>query len=156
MIYVGKVQESQSLWLGGPSEFSLPNGKSAMRSVGAAGYNENVLPKLITDGDNLFAGNRTLARTWIFQQDYAPAHIARMNEELLNAYLPDSWIQDWPACSCDLRWLENLWAWAEHQQDPLRESIWSASDPICQNLRACWKADGVMLLLSSFSAECWT
>ena len=39
------------------SNFTSPDGKSAMRGVGAAEYNENVLPKLITDGIDLFAGN---------------------------------------------------------------------------------------------------
>ena len=37
-----------------------------MRGVGAIDYNEGVLPKLVTDGDKAFAGNRILAKPWIF------------------------------------------------------------------------------------------
>ena len=113
-----------------------------MRGVGAAEYNENVLPKLITDGKDKplrFAVNRTLARAWIFQQDIAPAHTARMNKELLNDHLPERWIQDWPACSPDPSWIEDVWAWAEHPLNPMRESIWSASDPTLQSQTAASK-----------------
>ena len=73
---------------------SSPNGRSATRGVGAAECNENVLPKLISDGDQLLTGHRTLARTCIFQQDNAPAHTAVMNKALLNDFLPDRWMQD--------------------------------------------------------------
>ena len=83
-----------------------------------------MLPKLISDGDQLLTGHRTLARTCIFQQDNAPAHTAVMNKALLNDFLPDRWMQDSEsglACPPDLDWIKdilNVWAWAEHMIEP--------------------------------------
>ena len=38
-----------------------------MTGVGAAVYNDNVLPNLISDRHNYLAADQTMARIWIFQ-----------------------------------------------------------------------------------------
>lgn len=92
------------------------------KGVGADEYNQNVLPALISDANDLFAHSR-FASSWTFQQDNAPCHTAVMNKEFLNQNLPDRWIKDWPPNSPDLSWIENVWSWADRKLDAVREEI---------------------------------
>ena len=73
-----------------------------LRGVGAQEYSKDVLHSLLEDGDRLFAGERLYAKMWVFQQDNAPAHTAKLSEEKLDAVMCGRWMQDWPACSPDL------------------------------------------------------
>ena len=96
-----------------------PRTKVPLRGVGAVEYSTEVLPRLIQDGDKLFAGKRAYARYWVFQQDNAPAHTAKMSK----AVLEDRWVKDWPPSSPDLSWIENVWAWADDRVRRGRGSI---------------------------------
>ena len=94
-----------------------------MKGVGALEYTTEVLASLIADGDKLFSGKRKYAKQWIFQQDNAPAHTAKISKAFLEDRMAGRWVQDWPPSSPDLSWTENLWAWADARVRRERSSI---------------------------------
>ena len=66
-------------------------------------YLTNLLPKLIEDCKDV------APRTFIFQQDSAPAHVARQTQEGLQQNTPDFITKDeWPPNSPDLKPLDYL------------------------------------------------
>lgn len=99
-----------------------------LRGVGAKEYSTEVLPSLISDGDRLFSGERLYARKWIFQQDNAPAHTAGSSKDVLESRMSGRWIMDWPPCSPDLSWIENVWAWADKRLHRDRANIKTAEE----------------------------
>ena len=100
-----------------------PKTKVPLRGVGAVEYSTEVLPRLIQDGDQLFAGKRAYAKDWVFQQDNAPAHTAKMSKAVLEDRMEGRWLKDWPPSSPDLSWIENVWAWADDRLRRGRGSI---------------------------------
>ncbi len=105
------------------SKFLNPKTKVPLRGVGAVEYSTEVLPRLIQDGDRLFAGKRAYAKDWLFQQDNAPAHTAKMSKAVLEEKMGGRWIKDWPPSSPDLSWIENVWAWTDDRVRRRRGSI---------------------------------
>lgn len=104
-----------------PSPYKKAGSSEAMRGVGKDEYLSHVLPHLQLEGDRLFG--EKLKDKWIWQQDGATAHTACDTKNYLNAGMPGRWIEDWPACSADLSWIEQTWAWAEKQLDKVRPQI---------------------------------
>ena len=76
------------------SKVKNPKTKVLLRGVGAMEYSTEVLPGLIKDGDRLFSGKRAHAKNWVFQQDNAPAHTAKMSKAVLEDRLKGRWVQD--------------------------------------------------------------
>ena len=101
----------------GSVKSSYANAKTGAMHTGvcAAEYQGLVLPHLIKQGNLLFAQSQSLATSWVFQQDNAPIHKAKSTSTYLEEQLPSRWIKDWPPRSPDLSWVENIWAWAEHE-----------------------------------------
>ena len=85
------------------------------RGVCAAEYQEQVLPHLVKAGNLVFAYSQKLASSWVFQQDNAPIHKAKGTITYLDSAMPGRWVKDRPPRSPDLSWVENIWAWAEHE-----------------------------------------
>lgn len=105
-----------------------PKTRQPLRGVGSLEYSSEVLPRLIADGDMLFSGKRVYKNDWIFQQDGASSHTAKVSKGVLNARMPGRWMQDWPASSPDLSWIENVWAWADRRVRWERENIRTVQD----------------------------
>ena len=105
-----------------------PKTKLPLRGVGAEEYSSEVLPRLIDDGDVLFSEKRAYKKDWIFQQDGASSHRSVRSKKVLNARMPGRWMQDWPASSPDLSWIENVWAWADRRVRWEREHIRTVQD----------------------------
>lgn len=110
---------------GGSQKSKVLNPKTdiPLRGVGAVEYCTEVLPRLIEDGDKLFSGKRAYAKDWVFQQDNAPAHTAKMSKAVLEDKMKGRWVKDWPPSSPDLSWIENVWAWADGRVRRMRGSI---------------------------------
>lgn len=115
-IGVSKHGVTRIIWVtGGGSQKSRyidPRTSKPYKGLCAEEYQNDVLPKLIHDGNILFAANSVKGADWIFQQDNAPSHTAIGTKELLQELKPNCVEFAWPANSPDLSWVENLWAWA--------------------------------------------
>lgn len=90
------------------------------KGCGAREYSDRVLPRLISAGDQLFKTSLVWKDRWLFQQDGAPCHTARFTKARLEALMPGRVLEDWPASSPDLSWIENIWGWCERE---LREHV---------------------------------
>ena len=120
---------------GGAQQSNFTNASDhALKGVGSLEYNEDILPHLIIQGNEIFI-SRLYQNKWILQQDNAPSYTASMNRAILNHRLPGRWCEDsedWPPHSLDLSWIENGWAWADRKLNAVREQIKNDSDPVAR------------------------
>lgn len=128
------------------SEFIDKRSKKPFRGVCAAEYQKLLKEHFVREGDKLFRkGTGKWADNWIFQQDGASSHTAGDTKLLLRQLMGGRVIEDWPANSPDLSWIENLWALVDRRlrKGEYRDiaefkaaivKIWSEIDiKICQN-----------------------
>lgn len=114
------------------------------KGVCSAEY-QDILQKLLADGDRLFQNSKKWADGWVYQQDGASSHTAGPTVKLLKELMPSRILEDWPANSPDLSWIENIWAIVDRrlrkqEYDDIDEfkaallKIWREVDlSICQN-----------------------
>ena len=94
------------------------------KGVGANEYEQTVLVHFKEEGMRLFGEHRLYKDKWVFQQDNARAHTALTSKSFLDIFFGEGrWIDNWPASSPDLSWIENIWAWAEKKLSRRRHEI---------------------------------
>ena len=69
-----------------------------------------------------------LGDNWVFQQDGAKAHTAKTTMNFLKDNVPDA--PEWPADSCDLSPIENLWG-------ALKQRVYSHNPDTLEKLQMC-------------------
>jgi len=113
------------------------NKKTNTKYVGVCSeeYRE-VLPKLLADGDRLFENHKKWASEWVYQQDGASSHSAGPTMKLLRKLMPGRYLEDWPANSPDLSWIENIWAIVDRR---LRRREYNDIDEFKAALLKIWK-----------------
>ena len=120
-VYVGVTKYGATKLLfvtgGGGRKSTHINPKTGQPHAGvsAAEYQEQVLPSLIKDGQDIFAQRSRWGSEWVFQQDGAKPHTAKTTKAMLDVELGGRVVNDWPPSSPDLSWVENIWSWAERQ-----------------------------------------
>lgn len=105
------------------------------KGVGSAEY-QDILQKLLADGDKLFQNSKKWADEWVYQQDGASCHTAKPSMDLLKDLMPGRYLKDWPANSPDLSWIENIWAIVDRR---LRRQKYDDIDEFKAALLKIWK-----------------
>jgi hypothetical protein len=81
--------------------------------VCAKEYQNDVLPRLLSEGKRLFKGARW-ADSWMLQQENARPHVDAGTRAFLQERMRER-VLEWPPASPDLSWIENLWAWMDKE-----------------------------------------
>jgi transposase len=105
------------------------------KGVSSAEY-QDVLQKLLADGDRLFKDSKKWADEWVYQQDGASSHTAVPSLSLLRELMPGRILEDWPANSPDLSWIENIWAIVDRR---LRKQEYNDIDEFKAALLKIWR-----------------
>lgn len=115
---------------GGSQKSAYINPKTGILypGVSAVEYQHDVVPKLIKQGNQIFAAAARWPTEWVFQQDNATPHTAKDSKRLLTEQMPGRVILDWPPNSPDLSWIENIWAWVQGQIDKRYKQLRSIED----------------------------
>ena len=108
---------------GKKSEYLDPKTGKSRPGVCAEEYVDKVIPQLIAEGNALFSCDQRWASKWVFQQDGAPVHTAKLSKQKLAACMPNRVAWDWPAGSPDLSWIEKVWGWLEERLQPSAATI---------------------------------
>ena len=82
--------------------------------VCAQEYQEDVLPKLAAEAQQLFNGS-PYRNSWVYQQDGAPIHTTNESVATIRRLVPGGLLEGWPPNSPDISWIENIWAWMEKE-----------------------------------------
>lgn len=91
-------------------------------------------------------------RSYIWMQDNAPSHVARLTKETLLNFVPQ--VLDWPPRSPDLNPIEHLW---DYLKDRLGNDVFQTEDELFHRLFTEWQNipnDIVHDCYSSFLARC--
>ena len=110
---------------GKASEYRDPRTGKRRPGVCAEEVVDVVLPQELADGDRLFERDKRWADSWIFQQDNAPVHTAKITQAYLKARMGKR-LADWPPNSPDLSWIENIWGWAAEKLQRRADAITTA------------------------------
>ncbi len=100
---------------GGTKASAYTNPKTGTHHTGvcAKEYQNDVLPRLLSEGKRLFKGTRW-ANSWMLQQDNARPHVGAGTKAFLEQHMRKR-VLPWPPASPDLSWIENLWAWMDKE-----------------------------------------
>ena len=130
------------------SDFIDPKTSKNHVGVSTPEYVHQVLPRFASEGSLKFGINGRWSGEWIFQQDGASCHTAKLAKQALQELWPNRHMIDWPPNSPDLSPIENVWAWGQRQLQTSCESIITIAElkaaisqifkhapkPMCKNL----------------------
>ena len=109
----------------------------------------DVAASMIEDLGQLFNANGV--EQWVFQQDGAGAHKSAATMDFIRERAPEV-MEDWPPCSPDLSWIENVWAIME--QRLWRDKEWANSGEFEHALMETWhEVTGHLELMGKMAAS---